>query len=448
MNQESPGMTSRLANFIVNTQKTDIPEIIFEHAKVAFMDWLAVTMGGKDDPLVHKLIQYTDLLGGKEQATIIGHGIKKTMAQAALINGSASHALDYDDSLASFLGHPTVTLFPGLMALGEVYHKSGDDILSAYIIGLKAGTVIASCAGFDHYMSGFHGTATIGCLASAAACSRLLNLDVQQTIYALGIAATQSGGLKQNFGSMCKPFHAGRASEAGLMSANLAGNGFTAAADILEGANGFFKAMQGAVNENILNTLGQTWAIEELAQKYHASCHVTHSPIEAAWSIFDEQGLSVADVKSIKVYSSEMGLSAAYRTEAHNGLEGKFCIAYCVSNALIRGREHTGLQAFSDERVNDPEVQAFMNKISTVQENDFLALEAKVEIETNGGETYSAFSNILNEIPKLDVKQIKIKDKFSDLCLPVVGVKNSQQLIDLITNLNSVTDIHQLVDLF
>jgi len=447
MNTTSSGMTARVADFIVNTQKNDIPEIIYEHAKVAFMDWLGVAMGGKDDPLVEKLIQYTDLLGGKEQATVIGHDSKKTISQAALINGCASHALDYDDSLATFLGHPSVTLFPGLLALSEFHNKSGEDFLTAFIIGLKASTVIASCAGLEHYMSGFHGTGTMGCLASAAACSQLLGLDVKQTICALGISATQAGGLKRNFGTMCKPFHAGRASEAGLTSAMLAGSGFTAAEDILEGENGFFQAMRGAVNDKILDTLGQNWAIEELAQKYHASCHVTHSPIEAAWAIFDKEGLAISDVKSITVYSSEMGLSAAYRKEAHNGLEGKFCIPYCVSNALIRGKENTGLQAFSDEQVNDPEVQAFMDKITSVRENDFLSLEARVEIETNSGDTHSAYSDILKEVPELAVKQTKIADKFSDLSGPIVGNENSRQLIDFINNLNTVSDITQLAEL-
>ncbi|MBW2093183.1 MAG: MmgE/PrpD family protein, partial [Deltaproteobacteria bacterium] len=377
MGEKTKGMTMRLAEFISETKASDIPKDIYEHAKVAFLDWLGVTMGGLDDPLVEKLIDYTVLMGGNEQASLLGRTIKKSLAQAALINGAASHALDYDDSLIPFLGHPSVTLFPGLLALSEWQGKSGADFLTAYIIGLKSGVAIASCAGGEHYLSGYHGTSTMGTLAAASACSRLLGLDKKKTVYALGIAGTQSAGLKRVFGTMCKPFHAGRAAEVGLMAALLAQSGFDSAEDILEGPSGLFAAMKGQVREEVLETLGQTWEIENLAQKYHASCHGTHSAIEASLAIFKKEKLTPDQVKAIRVNQSAVGLSAAFRTEAKTGLEAKFSIPYCVANAVIKNT--TGLQAFSQERVNDPEVQAFMPKIKTQEDPDMLALEARVE---------------------------------------------------------------------
>ncbi len=447
MTDKAMGITKRIAEFIVDTDALEIPASVFEHAKVAFIDWLGVTMAGKDDPLVGKLLRYTDMMGGKEQATILGHDVRKSMAQAALVNGSASHALDYDDTLAFFLGHPSVTLFPALLSLSECKGKSGNDFLIAYIIGLKAGTTIASCAGLEHYMSGYHGTATMGCLASTAACARLLGLDLHRTLCALGIGGTQSAGLKRVFGTMCKPFHAGRASEVGLMSALLAEIDFTSVDDIIEGPSGLFQAMKGAENEEVLGTLGQTWAIEQLAQKYHASCHATHSPIEACWSIFDKEGLSLDDVKSVTVHSSELGLSAASREEADTGLAGKFCIPYCVANALLRGKESTGLQAFTDERVNDPAVKELMSKISTALDTGKTALEATVEVETKAGNVYTADSDILNEIPELDVKTTKIRDKFIDLCEPVLGNQKTRKLLETISTLEDVKDMNSLIEL-
>jgi 2-methylcitrate dehydratase PrpD len=446
MEEKSIGMTKRLAEFIVNTESSEIPNAVFEHAKVAFMDWLSVALAGMDDPLVDKLLQYADLMGGKEQATILGNGAKRSVAQAALINGAASHALDYDDTLWRFLGHPTVTLFPALLSLSEFKGLSGADVLTSYLIGLKVGSVVATCAGGEHYMSGFHGTATIGSLASASACSRLLGLDTQKTAFALGIAGTQAAGLKRVFGTMCKPFHAGRASEVGLMAALLADSGFTSAEDILEGPSGFFQAMKGAVNEDILDTLGKTWDIEELAQKYHASCHATHSPIEAAWSTFEKEDLSLSDVKSITVHSSELGLSAAFRTEANTGLEGKFCIPYCVANALLRGIGSTGLQAFTEEKVNDPKVKEVMAKISTTQDAEMTGMDAKVEVETNKGEVYSAYSDILNEVPELEVKIAKIKEKFTDLCEPILGSHKTQKLMQAISKMEEIGDMNSLID--
>jgi 2-methylcitrate dehydratase PrpD len=446
MEDKSIGMTKRLAEFIVNTESSEIPDTVFEHAKVAFMDWLSVALAGMDDPLVDKLLQYADLMGGKEQATILGNGAKRSLAQAALVNGAASHALDYDDTLWRFLGHPTVTLFPAILSLSEFKGLSGSDVLTAYLIGLKVGSVVATCAGDDHYMSGYHGTSTIGSLASAAACSRLLRLDTQKTVFALGIAGTQAAGLKRVFGTMCKPFHAGRASEVGLMAALLADSGFTSAEDILEGPSGFFQALRGAVDENVLDTLGKTWDIEELAQKYHASCHATHSPMEAAWSTFEKEDLSVSDVKSITVHSSELGLSAAFRTEANTGLEGKFCIPYCVANALLRGIGSTGLQAFTEEKVNDPKIKDLMAKITTIQDPEMTGMDARVEVETNDGKVYSAYSDILNEVPELEEKIMKIKEKFTDLCEPILGGEKTQELMQTITKMEEINDMNSLID--
>ena len=265
---ENPGLTRAIARFIVETDPSDIPIHIHEHAKVAFLDWFAVLMAGKDEPLVLKLIHYADLTGGNEQATVLGHGLRKNISQAALINGAMSHALDYDDTMTNFLGHPSVTLFPALVALSEWKEKKGIDFLTAYIIGLKAGAVIGACAGFEHYSAGWHGTSTIGRMASAAGCARLLGLDKQQTVYALGIAGTQASGLKRVFGTMCKPYHAGKASQVGLEAALLASDNFTSAEDILEGPDGFFHLLKGQVNEAAVASLGKTWETDKLAQKY------------------------------------------------------------------------------------------------------------------------------------------------------------------------------------
>ena len=222
MSGNGAGFTAKLASFIVNTDEQNIPEWAYEHAKVAFMDWLAVTFAGKDDPLVKILIDYADMVGGKKQATIIGYHLKKDVSSAALINGSASHVLDYDDTLVSFFGHPSVTIFPSLLALSEWRGKSGKDFLTAYILGLQVGATIGACASLDHYMAGWHATSTLGHIASAAACARLLGLSEKQATYALGIGGTQASGLKRVFGTMCKPFHAGRACQVGLMAALLA----------------------------------------------------------------------------------------------------------------------------------------------------------------------------------------------------------------------------------
>ena len=440
---ETPeGLTGRFARFTAQTRNADIPGPIYEHAKVALLDWYAVTIAGKDDPLVLKLIRFADLMGGHEQATVLGHGMKKSVIQATLINGAASHALDYDDTLMSFVGHPSVALFPSLLAVAEWKGKKGAELLAAYIVGFKAIAALGTYAGMSHYLAGWHSTSTMGHLASASACSHLLGLDEEQTTHALGIAATQASGLKRVFGTMCKPFHAGRCSEAGLTSALLASDGFTSAEDILEGSQGFFEVLQADRNEESLETLGQTWDIEGLAQKYHASCHGTHSAIEAASRIVGDEGLTVSDIKSVAVKCSQVALSAAHEKDPRTGLAGKFSIAYCVANALLRG--NTGMQAFTDEKVNDPEIREFMGKISVALDEKKVAMEADVEVKTTGGTVYSAFSDVFQEVPGLDVKKEKIRAKFEDLCGPVLGDRQTDQIRDAILSLDKLEDIRLL----
>jgi 2-methylcitrate dehydratase PrpD len=433
------GFTRKLAAFVVNT--SEIPSWAFDHAKVAFMDWVAVTFGGKDDPLVIKLMDFCTQMGGAKQATIIGHGVKMDVMQAALINGSASHALDYDDTLVSFLGHPSVTLFPALLALAEWKGRSGKDFLDAYLIGLQAGGAVGACASLDHYMAGWHATSTLGHLAAAAGCSRLLGLDEQQTVYALGIGGTQSSGLKRVFGTMCKPFHAGRAAQSGLMAAMLARKGFTSAEDILEGPQGFFECLKGKANDDIAGMLGMTWDVINLSQKYHASCHATHSPLEAAMNLVNDERLALSEIKSICIHSSQLALDAAGKREPASGLEGKFSISYCVANALLRSQ--TGTQAFSDEMVRDPEIRRLMEKITVVHDPEMKALEAVVEIETMDGRTFRGFSDILQQNPPYEIKRERVQNKFQDLCEPIMGQGRTKKLGKIIATLDQVTDMRR-----
>ena len=445
MNDKKAGLTRTIARFIVNTAANDIPPEVYEHAKVAFMDWLGVIMAGKDDPLVGKLIHYSDLMGGNEQASILGHGMKKSLRDAALINGAASHALDYDDSSMAFLGHPSVTMFPAFLALSEFKGKSGADFLYSYIMALKVGCAIGTCAGMEHYMSGWHSTSTMGHFASATGCSKLLGLNEEQTLYALGIAGTQASGLKISFGTMSKPFHAGKSGQSGMMAALLALDGFSAAQDVLEGPSGYFQVAKGHVDEEVINNLGKTWDIETLAQKYHASCHATHSPIEAALSITQKENIDYKDIKSIAIDAAKIATDAAGKTELKTGLEGKFSINYCVVNALIRG--NTGMQAFTNEKVTDPEVNELMSRTTLTLDETLSSLESRVTIQTNDGRVFTTSADIMKDIPSLEMKKVKITDKFTDLVTPVFGESKTKRIVELILTLDKVDSMKSFVDM-
>lgn len=436
-------LTKIIANFIVETKATDIPSDVYEHSKVAFLDWLGCTIAGMNNPLVDKLIRYADVMGGNEQSTVLCHNLKKTVTQAAIINGAASHVLDYDDTTTVDIRHASVGMFPAFLALSEWKEASGADFLTAYIIAFKVAALIGACTGMEQYNAGWHTTATIGHLASAAGCARLLKLSEQQTIYAIGLAGTLSSGLKIVFGTMTKAFHAGNASQAGLKAAMLAKDDFTCAENLLEGPDGYFQVYKGRINEKELDTLGKTWDFENLAQKYHASCHCTHSAIESFLTIADEKKLSQHDIKSVKIYSNQLAMNIAGKTEPKTALEGKFSIPYCAANALLRG--DTGLQAFTDEKVNDPEIKDFMKKISLSLDEGLEPMEARIEIETKRGKTYSRSSNVFKEIPELEEKRSRIKSKFSNMCGPVLGDEKTESLIEVVLSLEQLDNIKDFV---
>ncbi len=437
------GLTRRIARFIVETDMKSIPEDAYENSKVVFLDWLGCAMIDVNNPLVIKLIGYTDRLGGKEQATILGHGIRKNVTQAALINGAASHVTDYDDTTTIDIRHASVGLFPSILALAEWMGKSGSEFLAAYIIGYKVAAVIGSCVGMSQYNAGLHTTSTMGHFASAAGCARLLGLNEQQTTYALALAGTLSSGLKVVFGTMTKAFHAGNAAKAGLRAALLAEDNYTCAEDLLEGTDGYLQVFKGYIDEPALDSLGKTWDFDKLAQKYHASCHFTHSAIESVLSIVKSEGLNPDDIQAIRVQSTQLALNAAGKTDPKTALEGKFSIPYCLANAILRG--DTGLRAFTDEKVNDPGVKEFMKKISLSLGGDLQPIEARIEIESVQGKVYTKSSDVFREIPELEEKRRRIKKKFMDIGESTFGEEKARSLMDVVLSLEKVGDMKEFV---
>ena len=241
MNQTAamPPLTALLAARARQLGADDTPDWARELARQCILDWFAVTIAGATEPLVDILVAEAEEQGGRTEAGLVGRRGGFNVGQAALINGAASHALDYDDVNLAVLGHPTVAVFPGLLALAAREGKSGRDTVTAFIAGYETACRIGLAMAPGHYGAGFHATSTVGCFGAAAACARLLELDQERTEYALGLAGTQAAGLKSMFGTMAKPFHAGNAANNGLRAALLARRGFTARPDVLECAQGF-----------------------------------------------------------------------------------------------------------------------------------------------------------------------------------------------------------------
>src|SRR6266436_3443805 len=268
----------------------DLPAPVRALARQCVLDYLGVALAGAADPLVRILLDEMTEAAGTPQASIIGHEVRLPALSAALVNGAAAHALDYDDVNMAMPGHPSVAILPALLALAELKGSSGREVIIAFVAGYETACRIGEALQPGHYNLGFHSTAAVGCFGAAAACARLLDLDTEATAIALGIAGTQAAGLKSQFGTMCKPFHAGKAAQSGLLAARLAARGFSSRPDLVECEQGF--AATHAPNffpEAALATPPNGFYIFANLFKYHAACYLTHGPIECARAVREQR---------------------------------------------------------------------------------------------------------------------------------------------------------------
>ena len=438
----APGMTRQLAQFVTNTRDSDIPEYAYEHAKLAVLDWLGVTLPGSRDPLVRKLVNYSNLVGGIPQSSILGYNTKKSVAQAALINGAASHALDFDDTHAVFRGHPTASIVATVLALAEMEHNSGKELLAAYLVGLQAGITVGESSADALYAMGMHNTSALGVIASAAAAAHLLNLNEEQTINALAIATTQAFGFKRSFGTMSKPLHAGAAAEAAVMSALLARDGFTGAPDIFEGPNGMLAVWGGSINEKSLASMGEEWGVENLSVKYYASCHWTHGAIVTALAIAKDNGIKSADIKAMKFTVSPIAFKTAGVIHPTVGLEGKFSIPYAAANALVTG--NVGIKGFTDEAVSNKEVATLIDKTEIIVRESDAWFYTEAEIETTDGKVYKGSIDVMKSLPGLEEKRTGVIRKFTNLVVPILGEEKTRKLEHEILTLDTLDDVSDL----
>src|SRR5712671_8219393 len=268
-----------------------LPEPVRALARQCVLDYYGVALAGADDPLAKILLDEFAEAGGAAQGSIIGDKAQLPALSAALVNGAIGHALDYDDVNLAMPGHPSVAILPGLIALAEQRRSSGREVIAAFVAGYEIACRIGMALRPGHYDRGFHATGTVGAFGAAAACARLLGLDAAATAQALGIAGTQAAGLKSQFGTMCKPFHAGKASHNGLLAARLAARGFSSRPDFVECEQGFALTHGPDFRpEAALAAPPNGFYIFANLFKYHAACYLTHGPIECARSIREQIG--------------------------------------------------------------------------------------------------------------------------------------------------------------
>ena len=371
---KTPGLTKYVGEFTVRTKYEDIPGEVIELGKKSILDGLGLALAGsraESGPISRKFVEESGACHGK--ATIIGTALKTSARFAALVNGISIHADDFDDTqlaaakdrVYGLLTHPTVPVLPAIFALAEQRAISGKEWMLAYHVGVEVECKIAEAIAPRHYEDGFHTTGTCGPFGSAAACARLLNLDVLKTLKTFGLVASNSGGLRENFGTMTKPYQAGHAAESGLISAELVALGWTAAEQILEADRGFFHAAGGSYDPAaILNRLGNPWTFASpgVSLKPYPSGSLTHPAMTELARLIEANNIDAAQVERVDVGANHNMTTTLLHHDPKTGLESKFSMEFCLAILLLERK--AGLAQFSDAVVHRPDVQAMMKKIN------------------------------------------------------------------------------------
>ena len=452
-------ITEKLAHFVVETRMEDIPQEALKVAQMGITDCIGVTFPGSLEPQGEIIRGYVRKMGGVPVSSIIGSDWKTSPYLAALANGTMGHALDYDD-MGGFGGHPSVVLAPAVLAIGESIGASGKDILTAYVIGFEVAACLSDPLLGSHYLRGWHSTDNFGSLGAGAAVARLLKLDVHQVRMVLGIAASLAGGLRQNFGTMTKPLHAGQAAANGIQAALLAQAGLTADDSIIETPLGFAKVFghdQEVDWEKASEGLGKTFNITALstngiAIKPYPSCGCTHAGIDAALFLKKRYGMKSEDIAEVEMGTSPYEGQVLIRHRPKSGLEGKFSLEYTVARALHSGE--VKLRHFTDEGVREPAIKSLIERMKWVEkyplptfgkQRDSIGTQS-VTVKMADGQEYSHEVRISKGLPQKPLTSDELTSKYRDCASTVLSKEGVEKSLTMLSNLAGVKNIRELMD--
>jgi 2-methylcitrate dehydratase PrpD len=441
------GLTKTLARAAVDVACDGLPGQVLELARQCLLDWLGVTIAGTREPLVQIMVDEITEQGGHSQASLIGRSGKASTSQAALVNGAASHALDYDDVNWTLQGHPSVAIIPGLFALAEFRGASGADFIAAFVAGYETACRVGRLVSPSHYQRGFHATSTVGAIGAAAACANLLRLDGQKTAAALGIAATRAAGLKSMFGTMCKPLHAGSAAQNGLMAAQLAARGFASREDALECEQGFAATQSDGPNVRAaLVTPRSGYHILDNLFKFHAACYLTHAAIECGSKIRNEFGFQPADVKEVVVRAESSLGSVCNIQRPENGLEAKFSLRMTSAFALA-GVDTASITSYCSENCADPVLVALRDRVRVEFQSGWPVTRTQVTIELQDGRRLEADHDSGIPAVDLDWQGNRLVSKFHSLVDPLLPPGTGERLVAMVNGLQELANLDPLATL-
>ena len=455
--------TRALVDFIICTRWPDIPPEVVALSKRCLIDGLGVMLAGSTTRGSEILREYMQPGEAKTDATIFGPApFRASAATAALVNGASGHALDFDDTQLSttadrifgLLTHPTIPPLAAALALAEREGASGARFLEAFMVGFEVECKIAEAIHPNHYKKGFHSSGTVGTFGAAAAAATLLRLDAGATAHALAIAASLSAGIRVNFGTMTKPLHVGRASQNGVLAAELAARGFTGGGDALDGPWGFFEVFSfsgGFDPARIVGVLGQPWCIVSpgVSIKPYPCGVLGHPSMDAMRTLVTEHDVAPSQIAAIRLRAGSNILNPLRYAVAQSELEAKFCPAFMLSSIALRRK--AGIHEFTDAFVTSPPVQAMMRRVTTILDPEieargFEKIRSTVEVDlVDGRRLVQHADERYRGGPDHPFTRDEVHEKFTECADLVLAPGAITEALAVLESIDEVADIGHLV---
>ena len=373
-----PELTRTLAEFATGSITTTPAARLV--TSLSALDWIAVGRAGVEEPVSRILREMGLEEGGTARAHLFGGGAAP-LRGAALVNGTVSHALDYDDTHFAHIGHPSVAVFPAVLAMAESRDAAIVELLEAALVGMELSVRVGLWLGRGHYQAGFHQTATAGAFGAAAAAGRLAGLTPQRMAQALGLTATRAAGLKAQFGTMGKPYNAGLAAAAGIEAVELVRRGFDANPLAMEGEYGFGATHHGADEMSALEGLGESWLFDQVSHKFHACCHGLHAALEAARSL----DIAAPEVAQLSVRTHPRWLSVCNQQAPSTGLGAKFSYGTVLAMRAL-GHDTARLDSYSDALCADPRLIELRDRVEVIGDDSLSETQAHLSLLRRDGQ--------------------------------------------------------------
>lgn len=446
-------LEAAVGDFVESLDHRALTGEVLEPLKRAVLDCLASILSGTTEPVCLRLVEHVNRTARDGPATMIGHESRTTVEGAALVNGTMGHACDYDDVCLTMWGHATAPVLPAALAISELNDLSGREFLVAFLAGLELEARLGAVAAPVHYEAGWHPTSTIGVLGAAVAAAKALGLDSDGVQRALGIAASRSAGLRENFGTMMKPLHVGFAARDGVEAALLARAGVTASRHALDGTYGFLNVFAPGHRpaDDLAERLGNPFDIVDpgLAFKMYPSCSDTHPSVDAALALRRRHDLDPGAIARVRAGVTPLVASNLTHHEPSTSAESKFSLEFCVATALVRGR--LGLSEFEPGVVDDPLIQDLMGRVEVWLDPDLPVGEevsfcspASIEIETAGGQNYRAVETCGRGHPDKPMTDDDLAAKFGECAQTALAPEAARRVLELVSHLETVSSVRGL----